>query len=532
MSRSLRVPFTILLTVSAVLTPWIGLLHSGEGSPVGLPADPADVVVQGDSDVYDAVWHFWWTEKALSESLDPMFCPLVFHPRGASMSMHNIGWPSTLAIANPLFSIDPVSALNTALFFGTALVFAAGVLIARQWGAGWDGAFLAGFIVALMPSRAGHLYQHYMIAQMGWAMLSLYFFTDYLDRQGRGLILAGLFAGLATLESLYHVLFVFLGATAVMILRKGGFTKATAFRALTSLTIGVALAGVWFIPRNVGTAGDPMSWREAVHWSAEPLSYLMPSPFGLAGVVFSLPLKHSWMPNAFEGNVSFGLSVLLVFVTVCLRKRRPALFLIVLFLVLLSLGPLLKWRGTPTSLVLPWMAPARLSLLANARVPARISLLVGVIAAVTAGVAYKSLKPLLRSLVLFFVLFELCIPVFPVLPVAVPDACLQASGPVLDLPAGCMTRITAFYQTRHGQPRLTAFLARGGFKALEDAGLSGLLMGDTNIVTVDVLLATTAETALYHRMLLEPAQRQLYDSLYAPAFPSGTPDDSVWVWRR
>ncbi len=531
MSRSLTVPFTILVTVSAVLAPWLGLLLSGDGTPVGLPADPADVVVQGDSDVYDAVWHFWWTERALSGSLDPMFCPLVFHPRGASMAMHNIGWPSTLALANPLVSADPVIALNTALFLGTAIVFAAGVLLARQWGAGWDGAFLAGFIVALMPSRAGHLYQHYMIAQMGWGMLSLYFFTNCLKR-GRGLPFAALFAGLATLESFYHVIFICFGAVAVMILLKGRFTKGRAIRALASLAAGVALAAIWFIPRGGGISAEPMTWREAVHWSAEPLSYLMPSPFGLAGTVFSLPLKQCWMPNAFEGNVSFGLSVLVVFILTCAAKRRWALCLIVLSIVLLSLGPLLKWKGTPTSLVLPWMAPARLSLLANARVPARLAMLAGAIAAVTAGVAYGGLKPLLRNLVLFFVLFELFIPVFPTLSASVPDACLRATGPVLDLPAGCMTRITAFYQTRHGQPRLTAFLARGGFKALEDAGLNGLLMGDSSIVTADVLTGTTAETALYHRMLLEPVQRALYDSLYAPAFPSGTQDDSVWVWQR
>lgn len=531
MPRPLTIPFTILLTVSAVTTPWIVLLLAGEGAPVGLPADPVDVVAEGDSDVYDAVWHFWWTERALSESADPMFCPLVFHPRGASMSLHNIGWPTVLAMANPLFAGDPVSALNMALFLGTALVFAAGVIMARQWGAAWDGAFLAGFIVALMPSRAGHLYQHYMLAQIGWGMLSLYFFTDYLKR-GRGLPLAGLFAALATLESFYHVIFVIPGAMAVMILLKGGYTRTRALRAMASIAFGVALAGAWFIPRGGAMVTDALTWREAVHWSAEPLSYLMPSPFGLAGAVFSLPLKQPWMPNVFEGNVSFGLSVLVVFILTCSGKRRWALCLTVLFLVVLSLGPLLKWRGTPTRVVLPWMVTARFSLLANARVPARISMLAGVIAAVTAGVAYKDAKPILRNLFLFFVVFELFIPVFPTLPASVPDACLRATGPVLDLPAGCMTRITAFYQTRHGQPRLTAFLARGGRKALEEAQLSGLLMGDSSILTEAALMATPAGTALYHRMLLKPEQRLFYDSLYSPAFPAGSTQDSVWVWHR
>lgn len=532
MRRPLIVPLTVILTILAAALPWIVLLTGDRGMPVGLPGDPADVVVQGDSDVYDAVWHFWWTERALSESLDPMFCPLVFFPAGASMSLHNIGWPSTLALANPLVAGDPVRALNLALFFGTALVFAAGVLIARQWGAGWDGAFLAGFIAALMPSRVGHLYQHYMIAQIGWAMFSLYFFTRYLDRRGRGLYAAALFAGLATLESLYHIIFVFLGTAAILLLRNGVYTRGTAIRALTSVSMGVALAGIWFIPRNVGTASGYYSWMEAVHWSAEPLSYLVPSPFGLAGSILSFPLKRGWMPNAFEGNVTCGLSVLLLFVVVCARKRRWVLPLIMLSLIVLSLGPLLKIDGVPTPYVLPWMGPARLTLLANARVPARISMLAGVVAAVTAGVALKGMKPLARGLVLSAVLFELTIPFFPVLPVSVPEACLHASGPVLDLPAGCMTRITAFYQTMHGQPRLTAFLARGGEKALEDANLSGLLMGDRAIVTEGVLMSTRAETALYHRMLLDPAERSLYDSLYAPAFPSALPDDSVWVWRR
>lgn len=533
MTRPVMVPLTIMLTLTAVLLPWLVLLTGNGGMPVGLPADPADVVFRGDSDVYDAVWHFWWTERALSESQDPMFCPLVFFPAGASMSLHNIGWSSTLAAANPLYGGNPVASLNFSLLFGTLLVFSAGVLIARQWGAAWDGAFLAGFIASLMPSRAGHIFQHYMIAQTGWTMMSLYFLTDYLKRRkGWRLILTGLFAGLATLESLYHVILLVSGAAAVLVLRREGRAFFPALRALGAIAAGTALAGAWYIPRVTLAETGGMTWTEAVHWSAEPVSYLMPSPFGLAGLVFGLPLRQPWMPNAFEGNVSCGLSVLLVFMAVCAGRRRWLPALVFLLIAVLSLGPLLKMNGTPTGIPLPWMAPARLPLLANARVPARLSMVAGLIAAVTVGVACRNLKPLLRGFVLLLVIFELTIPALPVLPVTVPEACLRASGPVLDLPAGCMTRITAFYQTRHGQPRLTAFLARGGSKALEDARLSGLLMGDTTIVTDSLLMSTTAETALYHRMLLEPAQRSFYDSLYAPAFPDGMPDDSVWSWHR
>ena len=518
---------TICLALAAVIAPWPMLL--GGGVPLGLPADASDTVIASDSDVYDAAWHFWWVGRAVASGGDPMFCDMIYHPRGASLSLHNIGWTSTLALS--ALSLDPVMSLNVALLFGTILTFAAGVLLARHWGAEWDGAFLTGMITALMPSRVGHLYQHYMVAQIGWAMLALLFFARYLKR-GRGLVPIGLFTLLATFESFYHLLIIIPGAFAVAILQKEGRTLRRVLGAASAIALGMVIAALWFIPRHGSAIPSGMNWREAVHWSAEPASYLMPSPYGLAGLLFGLPLSQSWMPNAFEGNVTCGLSVVLVFAAVCLRTKRPVFGIIALFIMILSFGPLLKLGGIPTAVPLPWMLPAKIPLLANARVPARISMLFGVAAAVVTGVALRGLRPCFRLSLAAIIVFELFIPVFPTVSRAVPAACREAQGPVLDLPASAMIRVTALYQTLHQRPRLTAFLARGGDTAIEATGLSGLMMGDSNMVTDGLLRSTNAGTAFYHRMLLAPLQRAFYDSIYAPAFPGGTPSDSVWVWHR
>lgn len=532
MIRGIR-PAAVLwgLTALAALTfPWIAVL--GSGYPVGVPGDPADMAFSGDSDVFDGVWHFWWVRKAVSEGSDPMFCPLIYHPRGASLAFHNVGWTSTLFMSLPGMPRDPVRALNMALFLGTLLTFAGGAFLARRWDARWDGALVAGMIMALMPSRTAHVLQHYMVAQIGWVLLALGFFTWYL-RKGRGLVFIGVFAFLAVLESFYHGLLLTAGAAAASLLQPEKPAPGRLFRGWTGIAAGFALAFLWFIPRGGPFFLESMSWREAVHWSAEPVSYGMPSSLGLAGRLAGLPLKYPWMPNAFEGQVSCGLAATLLLVWVCLKGRRLSLALVCLGVMVLSFGPLLKIGGRATPLPLPWMIPARLPFLAQARVPARLGMLLGIIAGVTAGASFRHLGYLARWAFLAVLAGELFIPALPVLPTHIPEACRWiAPGPVLDLPAGPSFRITAFYQTAHGQPRLTAFLARGGSAAYEEAGLTGLGMSDSMTATPERIRISLAETVLYHRMLLSPEPRRFHDSLYAPLFPGASPDDTVWVWRR
>jgi len=528
-SRSLSFGVVATVTSLAVLAPWPRVLSGTE--PVGLYADARDVVARQDSDVYDGVWHFWWTARAVSEKVDPMFCPLIFHPSGASLSLHNIGWTSTLLHAVSGFPSNPVRALNISLFLGTLMTFAAAALLARQWGAGGEGAMLSGMIMALTPSRIAHLYQHYNIAQTGWVLLALFFITRYL-RKGRGGAMIAVFTALATLESLYHSLLVALGFIAVLVLLRTEISGKRMLKAGILMACAMIAAGCWFIPRHGATPTDNYTWREAVHWSAEPVSYLLPSSFGLGAAAFGFPLKYPWMPNTFEGQVSSGITVLLVFSAFCVKRRKLSLAVVSLGILLLSFGPLLKWNGSPTPLPLPWMLPARVPLLAQARVPARLALLFGGLTAVTAGVVFHHLKGAVRWVLLALIVFELTIPRLPTVSASFPGGILHARGPVLDIPAGSMTRITAFYQTHHRHPRLTAFLARGGEEALSSAGLSNLLMGDSSMVTDGTLRETAAETVLYHRMLLSRRERLFYDSLYAPAFPEASPEESVWVWHR
>lgn len=529
MSRSTGLLIVGLTAVLAVTAPWPGALAGND--PVGLPGDPSDMAVAADSDVYDCVWHFWWTRRALSSGTDPIFSPVVFYPRGASLSLHNIGWTSALIYGATGIPGSPVAALNLSLFLGTLLTFAAGTLLAREWGAGAEGALLAGMIMALMPSRIAHLYQHYMIAQIGWTLLSLFFVTRHL-RRGKGAVPAGLMAAVATLESFYHSVFLILGFFVILILSGRKTDRRRAAVSGISVVAGVLLGLTWFIPRHQPPPVDHFTWREAVHWSAEPRSYLLPSPFGLAGRLFGFSMKQPWMPNAFEGQVSPGLTVLLVLAGVSLFRRRRSLALVSLGIAVLSFGPLLKWNGVPTPLPLPWMLPARVPLLAHARVPARLAILFGSMAAVTTGVVFGRLRGTFRWVLLALIVFELAVTELPTVSARVPESCLQARGPVLDLPGGTMMRVTSFYQTLHGSPRLTSFLARGGSASLEEAGLSGLLMTDSVPVTEEMLLATPAGTVFYHRMLLPGPERHFRDSLYRAVFPGGSPEDSVWVWQR
>ncbi len=530
MIRDALRPAVVLATLAALVFPWVAVF--GSNRPVGVPGDPADMAFPGDSDVYDQIWHFWWVRKAVSEGADPMYCPVIFHPDGVSLAFHNVGWTSALIMCLPGMPRNPVQALNLALFMGTLLTFVGGAFLAAKWGARWDGALVAGAVMALMPSRTVHVLQHYMVAQIGWVLLSLGFFTGYLKKRGGGLLFTGVFAFLAVMESFYHGILLTAAAAATSVLLRERPAGVRLYRAWAAVAAGFVLAALWFIPRGGPFFTGSMTWREAVYWSAEPVSYLLPSSLGPAGRLAGLPLKYPWMPNAFEGQVSCGLAATALLVWVCLRDRRLSLALVCLGVVILSFGPLLKVGGRATPVPLPWMIPARLPFFAQARVPARLGMLLGIIAGVVAGVSFRRLRPWARWVFLAALAGEMFIPSLPLLPAPVPEACRRVSGPVLDLPADPAIRITALYQTVHGQPRLTAFLSRGGSDACEEAGLTGLGMGDSMMVTQERIRASAAETALYHRMLLTPESRALHDSLYAPLFPGASTEDSVWVWSR
>ena len=263
-----------------------------------------------------------------------------------------------------------------------------------------------------------------------------------------------------------------------------------------------------------------MHWREAIYWSAEPQSFVLPSPFGLLGEVTGLQQRVSWMPNTYEGVVTPGLVVLAAFAVIVWKKKRWRFAAVVLGLFLLSLGPELRIFGRPLGIPLPFRLLQSIPVLNGIRAPSRFAILGGVLAAVGAGMAFSMMRERLRALFMFLLLFEMTVMTLPLLSADIPEACSDISpeSTVFEVPCDRNVRRYALFQTASGYTRQYAFLARYP-DFLDDTPEFPEMQEDSDVI-------------IYHRWLFEGAEKAFYDSAYTQYFPEFTADDSVWVIHR
>lgn len=526
--RGWRALVPVAASVLVCLSPFLScLVHGGRGL-VGLPA--RDPVVPGDSDVYEHAWHFWWVGSSLRAGEDPRFCPLAGPAPGTGLAAQNIGWIDA-ALFGTAMPEKPASALSAALVAGSLVCLAGGWAFARSWGLPSAGAAFAACCVVWAPPRTAHLLQHYQVASFGWVLLALALLRSWAAGAARRgspalFVLAGAAAGL---ESPYHTVFLAAGSAVTLILSRPRAKTALAASAAVLASVALAFAFYEAFPGPLPDVSE--GWRASVLWSAEPVSFVMPGPFGVLGRLFSVPVRMPWMPNVFEGVVTPGLGVLLLSATaLAMRSHRWMIAAWALFGVL-ALGPVLKLSGQPTGLLLPYRAVLEVPILSGARSPSRFAMLAAAFLSVPAASAWQSMRPAGRLAAAFLLALELVPPGLPILSDRVPSIYLSGrlEGPVLEVPASPQVRMYAFFQTADG-------LARPVFPLLRISG-GGLLPGPFDPASTSRPGVREAEesgvsTILYNRWLFDGAVRDSLDERYAGLFPGSSGTDSVWVWRR
>ena len=443
------------------LLPFAGGLATGLLNPVGMPMN--DAAVSGDADTYQGVWHHWWVSRALFSGADPRFCPIIYHPVGASLVYDSVGWVDCILLA-PLSRLSPPLAYNTGLFLNSILVLAGVYLLARNLGSGRPASLLAALMAVWLPARVAHVVQHYQVAAAGWTFLSLAFCASIVKRRNRALrpfALASVCALLALLQSPYHFLMIIAGLAMLPLLIGPGSGASGLLRAGAPVVLG-GMAGMGFILLGADGGSPGMPWREAIHWAAEPQSFLLPSPFGLLGGFAGMPARTSWMPNVFEGVVTPGLAILFASVIGMALRREWRIGAAVGILFLLALGPQLKIFGRLTPLPLPYRLVQFVPGLAGARAASRFAILGGALLCIPAGRALTALGGWKRAALSAAIVLETLPLALPTLPAGYPEEyrVLAESGPTLELPASWQTRRYLYLQTIDGNPRFATFMAR------------------------------------------------------------------------
>jgi hypothetical protein len=492
-----------------------------------------DPEVRSDADVYDGVWHFWWVKRALTEPTDPRFCGLLNHPRGASIVFQNVGWPDC-SLLLPLTAVSPDLAYNVQLALGTLFTALMVALLAREWGAGLLGAAVAGLVAAWMPSRTAHVIQHYQLANLGWLAGSMLFARKAVRKGGTGLTaLTGLFVLLSFLQSPYFAPLSALGVLVAVLSVGDRPLRRRRVLYVALAWVGAACLGALFYLTGGRGAGEvEIAWREAVYWSAEPQSFLLPSPFGLLGGALGIPMRFSWMPNVFEGVVTPGITVLLLGL-LAWKKRAALLVVAALVCFVLALGPELRLMGRPTGIPMPYRLLQMLPLLEGARAPSRFAMLGGMFLAVSLGLLFHGLSRRVRMWFLAAILAEVAVVSLPSISDRVPSvygSIGPSAGPVLEIPCSPNVRRLAYFQTVDGNPRYLSYMARPERRGLPNVLLPFALASDS-IPTEADLRRTGASVAIYNRWLFEPDRKSELDARFRSIFDSGSELDSVWVRR-
>ena len=537
---AVRRALLLIIPPAAAAIPFIVFLLSGSPGLPGLPAE--NPPVPGDSDVYEQAWHFWWAGKAIREGSDPRVCPLIGLPPPHSLAGQNIGWPDAL-LFGPLLGDRPADALFAALMAGTALTFAAGFLFAGSWGLDGYGSMLAALFITWAPARTAHLMQHYSIACFGWAILSMACARLFLVR-GRAALLAasGMALLIASMESAYHAMIGAAGIAAVAAasLNRPCRGRIPALAAVTGVALGASLL---FYAAFPGRLPAVEASGESVYWSAEPLSYLLPSPFGLPAVLAGMQAGAFWMPNLFEGVVTPGFVMMLLAMAAVLRRpagrcadpmRRNAVTLALLSIIpfVLALGPRLKLFATPTGIPLPYALILKLPFLEGARSASRFAMLGAALLAVPAAYALRRLGRGAGTAVAVLAAVELIPPALPSVSGAVPSFySIRGEGAcILEIPASPTIRRYALFMTADSRERPVFFHARRA--APLDPSLEPFMADSRRPVTDDQAEATGVDLIVYNRWMFEPGERDRLDAMYSGIFDDPRGSDSVWVWRR
>lgn len=501
-----------------VAVPFLLHLLDSPGRPIGMELpNPA---VRGDSDAYQGVWHHWWVATAILDGADPRWCDVVFYPRGVSLAYDNVGWVDCIALL-PLARSFPTVAYNVGLLLNSILVAAGVYALARSMHSERYAALIAALLASLMPVRLAHLLQHYQIAAVGWTALSLAAVLRLADGNGRRATLlaaAAVLAGLAMMQSPYHYLFILVSIAMLPLLAEGRADMRCWPAAAGAVLLGGVPAMAFYLTGSASAGVPEVSVSEAVLWAAEPQSLLLPSPFGVLGRALGTPVAASWMPNAFEGIVTPGLTVLAAAGLWVVKTRRWRVAAAACVMLLLAMGPQLKIMGRLTGVPLPFRLLQLFPFGEGFRSPARFALVGGMLASVLAGRWIAGRRGVVRAVAVAVILLE----VFPVgLPSVsghIPEVYRNdgGSGPVLELPVSQDARRPIFFQTADGRPRYAVFLTRRPEWAetyVDD--LRSLVIASRS--PRELLEASGATLLVYNRWLLPPGRRSASDSiLHAP----------------
>lgn len=363
----------------------------------------------GVADTYEVTRHIWWAREALLDGRNPFDQTALVYPDGF---MSWVQWSHPLQYlpgALVALVVSPLTAFNIMLLVTLALNGLAAFRLGLEISGGrWLAAWLGGLVFMAFPAAQGHLAVGHLGILTLWPVPLLVICARrvlYGTASWRTVGWGAAWFALAGLAYVSHLVFVILPLVVVWGLvllardRERLWTRGLPPREQRGLRLGAifVLGGLLLVPfygpllTSAGRAelGD-VAETGRVAFSADALGFASPSPFGpLADLGLDLDYTHDVLGvNSAEGTAYLGvIAVGLAVAGMAAGRRELRGWLVVaLGAMVLSLGPLLKWRDAPvvvhvedfeSHILLPWALLKDLPVLDATRTPGRFNLLTG-----------------------------------------------------------------------------------------------------------------------------------------------------------
>jgi hypothetical protein len=494
---------SLLFSLAAIVQTWPLVLHA-ENSVADWWSFPFDT--------WQFLWSLWWVKHALVDlHTNPFHTDILLYPQGSDLYLHALtpvngvlSIPLQLATRNLILSWNVLALL---LFVVSGLgMYSLSYRVNRNHAA----ALVSGYIFAFAPFVLMHFQGHWNISTT-WPipLFALFLLRFHETGRIREAVVAGVLWAVLTYNWLEYgvdaalFLGLFLAYWSFVYLRRRDWAR------LSSLWRGlVVISVVWFavsaplvIPGVQETrSGDYLQPGGDEYFSADPLTFVTPSPLWGPGDAFVFPTGIHLDVGSEEGTAYLGIvPLLLAGLAVFAVRRTPhrVLFWAAIFLVfaILSLGPYLYVGDSKTvsvlglsfSVPLPYQIYNQLPVFGARRIPARM-IMFGIMGlSVLAGTGldlltgwlkprYGKIVPLAALLIFGLIVLEYWNPPLLVSELSTP-AVLQdirdepGDFTVLHAPAGRRTgytfvgdstgaALTNYYQTIDERPTFGGYLSR------------------------------------------------------------------------
>lgn len=430
-------------------------------------------------------WNNWWTRQALATDYDWSFTPLLFYPRGVSLTTHSISHVHSLlaVLLEPLFG--PIAAYNIVVL-GSLWIGAVGMfLLVRALTRSPGAALLSGLLFALAPYHLSQALAHVHLGAIHWWPFYALFLRATLRRPDwRHTLGAAAFAALTVWSGLQLALLLALWTVVYVpwfLLARPGDERPDAkvgARRIGQLCLMLLVAVFLSLPILIPLAqaraaltGASTAFQAGATGQTDLLAYLIPPTYHPLWGTAVQPLYDRFVANrttmAYLGFVAVGLALYGGW-----RRRRQASFWafssVAWLLLAAGSAPRINGEVYP-SIPLPFRLLEPSFPFSALRNPDRFNLLLVFSLAVLAGYGAAALlrrrRWLLVPLVALLLLEYLPTPLPMWEPVPTSEQLLRlpegAGSGVIDYPMGYTnSKLWLYYQTLHERPLVEGHTSR------------------------------------------------------------------------